>query len=124
MNTITPEKTALTLQERIAEISALEEILETEVRHHQVRHHHSDGSELIPAEAQSKMRCSDDQLSGVSPMAGYTVDDEGLVNAYSIEPAMYFAKYPTPETQRRYVVPGVIAALLVTLTVLIAFSVS
>ncbi|MDX2270484.1 MAG: ssl1498 family light-harvesting-like protein [Cyanobacteriota bacterium] len=118
MYTINKEKTALTLQERIAEIAALEKISETEVRHY------SDGSELIPAEVQAKIHRNGGQLPDAPQMAGYTVDDEGLVNAYSIEPAMYFAGYPTPEAQRRYVFQGAIAALLVTLTGLIAFSVS
>ena len=118
MYTINKEKTALTLQERIAEIAALEKMSETEVRHY------SDGSELIPVEVQAKIRRNGGQLPDAPQMAGYTVDDEGLVNAYSIEPAMYFAEYPTPEAKRRYVFQGAIAALLVTLTGLIAFSVS
>lgn len=119
MYTIQKEKTALTLQERIAEIAALEQMSETEVRRH-----YSDGSELIPADVQAKIRRNGGQWPNVPQMAGYTLDDEGLVNAYSIEPTMYFAGYPTPEAQRRYVFQGAIAALLVTLTGLFAFSVS
>jgi hypothetical protein len=118
MYTINPEKTALTLQERIAEIAALEKMSQTAMRHD------SDGSELIPAEVQAKIRLNGSQLLDAPLMDGYTVDGEGFVNAYSIEPAMYLAGYPSPEAQRRYVVQGAIAALLVTLTVLIAFSVS
>jgi hypothetical protein len=115
MNTIIKEKTTLTLEERITELAALEKVSEQEVRHH------SDGSELIPAEVQVRMRRNDRQAPLVS---GYTVDDEGLLNSYAIEPATYFAEYPTPKQQRRYIFQGAIATLLVTLTVLTAFSVS
>lgn len=118
MYTINKEKTALTLKERIAAIATLEKVSEPEVRHH------SDGSELIPAEVQAQTRRNDSQLLDKPLVAGYTVDDEGLIDAYTIDPAMYFAGYPTPEQQRRYLFQGVIAALLVTLTVFIAFSVS
>lgn len=118
MNTIIKEKTTLTLEERIIELAALEKVSEQEVRHH------SDGSELIPAEVQAKMRRNDRQLQDASLVDGYTVDDEGLLNSYAIEPATYFAEYPTPKQQRRYIFQGAMATLLVTLTVLTAFSVS
>lgn len=119
MYTIQKEKTALTLQDRIPEVADLEQPSEAEVRHH-----YSDGSELIPADEQAKVRRNGGQLPTVPQVAGYTVDDEGLVNAYTIEPAIYFAGHPSPEAQRRYLVQGAIAVLLVTLTVLIAFSAS
>ncbi len=90
----------------------------------ELRHDCSDGSELIPAEVQAKIRSNGSQLLDVPQKAGYTVDDEGLVNAYTLEPAMYFAEYPAPEAQRRYLFQGALAALLVTLTALIACSVS
>lgn len=118
MYTIDNQKTALTLKDRVAEIAALEKVSETEVRHY------SDGSELIPAEVQAKMRRNGGQLTDVPLVAGYTVDGEGLINAYATDPAMHFNGYPMPEQQRRYVLQGAIAALLVAVTVFTAFSVS
>ena len=82
MYTINKEKTALSLKERIAELPALEEMSESEVLHR------SDGSELIPAEVQAQTR-HDSQSLDEPLVAGYTVDDEGLISAYSIEPVMY-----------------------------------
>lgn len=118
MYTIDKPETTLTLKERIAAIAAPEKVLEPDVRHH------SDGSELIPAEVQARTRRNDSQLLDTPLVAGYTVDDEGLIDTYTIEPAMYFAEYPTPEQQRRYVFQGAMAALLVILTLFLAFSVS
>lgn len=117
MYAINEQKIALTLQERIAEIAALNEVSD-EV------HHYSDGSELIPADVQAKMRRNGGQLLDVPLKAGYTVDGEGLTNAYTIEPEMQRAGYPTPERQRRYAIQGTVAALLVTLTVFTAFIVT
>jgi hypothetical protein len=54
----------------------------------------------------------------------YTRNEEGLLNNYATEPAVYFAEYPSPEQQQRYALQGAIAVLLVTLTVLTAFAVS
>jgi hypothetical protein len=117
MYTMNKEKTASTLKERIAAI-AVEEVREAEL------HHHSDGSELMPAEVQLQMRRNNYQLLDAPLAEGYTADDEGLINTYTIEPAMYFAQYPTPKQQQGYVIQGAIAALLVTLTIFTAFSIS
>ncbi|WP_416669408.1 photosystem II assembly protein Psb34 [Egbenema bharatensis] len=54
----------------------------------------------------------------------YTRNEEGLLNNYATEPAVYFAEYPSPEQQQRYALQGAIAVLLVALTVLTAFAVS
>jgi hypothetical protein len=117
MYTINQEKTVLTL-EPIAKNAIQEKISETAV------HHHSDGSELIPAEVQAKMRSHGGQLLDTPETEGYTSDDEGIVNAYAIEPVMYFAEYPTHQEQHRYLFQGAIAALIITMIVFIAFSVS
>ncbi len=54
----------------------------------------------------------------------YTRNEEGLLNNYATEPAVYFAEYPSIEQQQRYALQGAIAVLLVTLTMLTAFAVS
>jgi hypothetical protein len=54
----------------------------------------------------------------------YTRNEEGLLNNYATEPAVYFADYPSPEQQQRYALQGAIAVLLVALTVLTALAVS
>lgn len=54
----------------------------------------------------------------------YTVNEEGLLNNYAIEPAVTYAEYPTVYEQKRYALQGAIALLFVTLTVLTAFAVS
>jgi len=51
----------------------------------------------------------------------YTTNNEGLLNNYAVEPALYYAEYPTLEQQRQYVRQGAIAALLVAATILTAF---
>ena len=54
----------------------------------------------------------------------YTTNTEGLLNNYAAEPPIYFAEFPSLEQQQRYVFQGVIALLLVTLSILTAFSIS
>ncbi len=54
----------------------------------------------------------------------YTTDDQGVLNNYAVEPAMYFAEFPSPEQQRQYMQQGAIAVLLVFSVLLTAFSVS
>jgi hypothetical protein len=61
MDTINEEKTALNLKDRIAEIATLEEVSEPEVG-----------------------RSLDTPLK-----KGYSIDGEGVLNAYTIEPRMY-----------------------------------
>ncbi len=53
----------------------------------------------------------------------YTTNNEGLLNNYAAEPAMYYAEYPSEWQQRRYALQGAIATLLVTSLVLVAISV-
>jgi hypothetical protein len=83
MYTIYPEKTALTLQERIADIAASKNVSEWDLPHY------SDGSELVPAEVQASIRRNNGELLDRSLVKGYTMDDEGMINTYTIEPAMY-----------------------------------
>ncbi len=52
----------------------------------------------------------------------YTTSNEGLLNNYTAEPAVYYAEYPSPEQQRQYALQGAIATLLVTSLMLIAFA--
>jgi hypothetical protein len=54
----------------------------------------------------------------------YTTDETGVMNNYAVEPAMYFAEYPSPEQQLRYTFQGALAILLITSTVLTALAVS
>lgn len=50
--------------------------------------------------------------------------DNGVLNAYAIEPETYLAEYPSQAQQRRYAQQGAIAALLVTSLFMIALAVS
>ena len=50
--------------------------------------------------------------------------DNGTLNNYAVEPKMTFAEYPAVYEQRRYIVQGAIASLIVTATILISFAVS
>jgi hypothetical protein len=53
-----------------------------------------------------------------------TVSNEGLLNNYAAEPAVYYAEYPSTEQQRRYAFQGAIATLFLTSIILLALSVS
>ena len=53
-----------------------------------------------------------------------TIDETGRLNNYAVEPEMYFASYPSPEQQQRYMLQGGLATLLVTALVFITFAVS
>jgi len=53
-----------------------------------------------------------------------TVNEEGVLNNYATEPKMYFAEYPAIWEQRKYLIQGVFATLIVTTLVLVGFSVS
>lgn len=53
-----------------------------------------------------------------------TTDENGILNNYAIEPKIIYAEYPAIYEQRRYVIQGAIASLLVTAIVLISFAVS
>ena len=89
-----------------------------------VAHHISDGTELIPAEIQANTREEISKCLNKPLGAGYTVDDEGIINNYATEPDMSEADYPSPEQQKRYVFLGAGATLLITITLLTAFAVS
>jgi hypothetical protein len=54
----------------------------------------------------------------------YTTDDRGILNNYAVEPAMYYAEYPSIEEQRRYAYLGGLATLFVSALVLLALSVA
>ncbi|MFB2967532.1 photosystem II assembly protein Psb34 [Aerosakkonema sp. BLCC-F183] len=86
--------------------------------------HYSDGSELIPAEVQAHIRYDEAQLADTASGVGYTIDDEGLINNFAVEPDMYPSEYPSPRQQRQYIVLGVSAILFVAMLMLVAFSVS
>lgn len=89
--------------------------------------HHSDGSELVPAEVQANQRHDEhDQstLSEESVISGATIDDEGLINNFAVEPKAYPSEYPSPRQQRRYIYWGVAATLLVVSVLLVAKFVS
>jgi hypothetical protein len=89
-----------------------------------IAHRPSNGSELIPAEIRSGTREEIDLRQNKSLKAGYTVDDEGIINNYAAEPDTSLANYPSPEQQKRYIFRGVGATLLVTIVLAIAFTVS
>ena len=50
--------------------------------------------------------------------------DNGVLNAYAVEPDTYLAEYPSPEQQQRYALQGAIASLLVAGLVLVTLAVS
>ena len=50
--------------------------------------------------------------------------DNGLLNNYAVEPKPYYAEYPAPFQQRRYLVQGAIAALFVTSLVILSTVIS
>jgi hypothetical protein len=86
--------------------------------------HHSDGSELIPAEVQANTRRNDQSSIDVPTPSGSTVDDEGRLNNFAVEPKVYPSEYPSPRQQRRYIYWGIAAATLVISLVLISRIVS
>lgn len=53
-----------------------------------------------------------------------TINEDGVLNNYATEPQMYYAEYPAIWEQRKYVVQGVFAAMIVTTLVLVGLSVS
>ncbi len=89
-----------------------------------VLHPPSDGSELIPAEVQVNTRKEPNPPLDEPLGVGYTVDNEGLLNNYAIEPKMSKAEYPSPKQQRRYIFLGAVATLFVVLVIWLAFAVS
>lgn len=53
-----------------------------------------------------------------------TINPDGQFNNYAAEPSIYFAEYPSPNQQFRYLQQGAVAFLLVSSLVLIAAGVS
>lgn len=86
--------------------------------------HPSDGRELIPAEVQANTRRNDQNPVGMPTPSGSTVDDEGRLNTFAVEPKVYPSEHPSPRQQRRYIYWGIAAATLVISLVLISTFVS
>ena len=53
-----------------------------------------------------------------------TINETGQLNNYATEPEMYFASYPAPEQQRRYMLQAGLATLLVSALMLTTLVVS
>ncbi len=53
-----------------------------------------------------------------------TINEDGVLNNYAVEPKVYFAEYPSPEQQQRYTLQAAIAFGIVALSVLTALAVS
>ncbi|HEY9662983.1 MAG TPA: ssl1498 family light-harvesting-like protein [Allocoleopsis sp.] len=85
---------------------------------------YSDGSELIPAEVQANIRHDETQSIDVPFVIGYTIDDEGLLNNFAIEPDIYPSDYPSPFQQRQYKLWGAVAFFFVVMLLLTAVLVS
>lgn len=52
-----------------------------------------------------------------------TRNEQGLLNNYASEPAVYYTQYPSQEEQNEYARQGAIAILFIVALVLTAFSV-
>ncbi len=50
--------------------------------------------------------------------------DNGLTNTYAVETKPYYAEYPAPFQQRRYLIQGAIATLFVTSLVMVSAVIS
>lgn len=85
---------------------------------------YSDGTELIPAEAQANTRHNEAQSVDNPFAVGYTIDDEGLVNNFAIEPEIYPSDYPSLRQQRQYMVLGAAAFFFIVMLLLTAVLVS
>lgn len=85
---------------------------------------YSDGTELIPAEVQANIRHEETPSVSVPFAVGYTIDEEGLINNFAIEPDMYLSDYPSPQQQRQYKVLGAAAFFFVVMLLLTAVLVS
>lgn len=53
-----------------------------------------------------------------------TTNENGVLNNYPTEPAMYYAEYPSPEQQSRYAQLAGLAALLVSGLLFTAIAIS
>ncbi|MBW4635163.1 MAG: ssl1498 family light-harvesting-like protein [Iphinoe sp. HA4291-MV1] len=54
----------------------------------------------------------------------YTIEDGGRLNNFAREPKVYKAEPPTEHQKRNYVILGIIATILVSSLIFVAFSVS
>ncbi len=84
----------------------------------------SNGQELVPAEAFSRMQREGSSFLRRPVLNGATVDAEGLTNNYGVEPIMYFATFPDAEQARQYVYQGIAAVGLVVGLILTSVAVS
>lgn len=50
--------------------------------------------------------------------------DNGLTNTYAIETKPYYAQYPAPYQQRRYLIQGAVAALFVVALIVVSCTIS
>lgn len=85
---------------------------------------YSDGAELIPAEVQANTRYDETQSIKTPFVTGYTIDDEGLINNFALEPSIYPSDYPSPRQQRQYKVLGAAAFFFVLMLILTSILVS
>lgn len=53
-----------------------------------------------------------------------TIDTEGKLNNYAIEPVVYAATYPTVDQQQQYMLQGAISTLFIVFLVFTSFAVS
>lgn len=88
------------------------------------RNVNADGSELIPAEALSRMQREGRNFLRRPVLNGATVDQEGLTNNYAVEPNMYYAGFPSQDQARQYALQGLAAAALVVGLILTSLAVS
>ena len=82
------------------------------------------GDELIPTEARSRMTREGQRFMRRPTINGATVDQEGLTNNYAVEPALYYALFPSPEQAREYALQAGLSILFVTSIIFTAFAVS
>ncbi|UBF29784.1 ssl1498 family light-harvesting-like protein (plasmid) [Kovacikia minuta CCNUW1] len=84
----------------------------------------SNGSELIPAEVQTNTNQDEVQSIDTPFAVGYTINDEGLINNFAVEPELYPSEYSSLRQQRQYIVLGASAIFFILMLMLVAFSVS
>ncbi len=53
-----------------------------------------------------------------------TINNEGQLNNYASEPPVYYAQYPSPEQQQRYLLQGGIFILAITGLILFSIGIS
>ncbi len=53
-----------------------------------------------------------------------TINNEGLLNNYASEPQIYYAEYPSPEKQQRYLLQGGIFILSIAALILFSIGIS